>query len=353
MQTATIRLFIHDEPSRWRLKSEAPLPRAKAMEVILAGFHAAREMEMDRDADDRPCRYMQWAGYQPYHAAAPLGQQHLTHVQLRPAVGACRFEYAFPGGLTTVECDDLCLYVIGEDEDTDRNDRERELLVTSTLAGVLHADGVSLADHVIAFAHGQTVTVAGRVIIPATPPTTLCATVRDLGWSATIDWLRDTQTTLERVLDTIRDDSAVWVPVSAPRSPWEPLVLQYHDGRDCLRLAMGAEAAVYAGYRMELAVSEAERADWFSDREAQRVADMSNGQWRRWIETNRDVRVGRPIGRDGQPARNRRLIHRADLRRALRLACRGDNGEEICNPQKCWMSCQKATDCPRRDRPKP
>jgi len=39
------------------------------------------------------------------------------------------------------------------------------------------------------------------------------------------------------------------------------------------------------------------------------MAGMSLGQWRRWIQTHREVRVGRPIARDGHMAKNRRLTH--------------------------------------------
>ena len=90
------------------------------------------------------------------------------------------------------------------------------------------------------------------------------------------------------------------------------------------------------------------------------MAGMSKGQWRRWIETHRrEVRIGRPITRDGRLARNRRLIHRDDLRSALsrRWACRKDKdkGEEISNPQECLFSCWRAKDCPACAivRPKP
>ena len=89
----------------------------------------------------------------------------------------------------------------------------------------------------------------------------------------------------------------------APRLPWEPLILRCHADKGRLRLAMGAEAAAYAGHRVELAVSAAERADWLSDQDAALMAGMSLGQWRRWIQTHREVRVGRPIARGGHMAK--------------------------------------------------
>ena len=346
---------LYDGPLYQRVKIEAPLPRAEAMKEILTGLHAATEMELGRDAAfDRDaarayslCRYFQWAGYQPYRAAAPLGQQHLTHVRLRPAVGTYRFEYVFPGGLLADECDDLCLHVIGEDNDN--IDQDRECLVTSTLAGVLHGTGVSLADQVIAFARGQTSLFGPVVITPTTPPTRLCAAVRDRGWSATVEWLRDTQATFEQALNTIRDDLAVWVPEAAPRLPWEPLILRCHDGQGWSRLALGTEADAYKGVRVELAVSDAELPNWWSDREAQQKAQMSQGEWRRWIETHREVRIGRPITRSRRLAQNRRLIHRGDLQQALRLF-NAHHGEEVCRPMECRQRCIKALDCPHRGR---
>ena len=65
---------------------------------------------------------------------------------------------------------------------------------------------------------------------------------------------------------------------------------------------------------MVLVVSDAERANRLSDRDAASMAGMSPGQWRRWIQTHREVRTGRPIARNGRPAKNRRLVHRDDLR---------------------------------------
>ena len=92
-----------------------------------------------------------------------------------------------------------------------------------------------------------------------------------------------------------------------------------------LTACTGAEAAAYSGQRVELAVSQAERANWLTDREAALKAGMCPHRWRRWIETHRDVRVGRPIARNGRLAKNRRLIHRGDLRREIRLSDTGDN----------------------------
>jgi hypothetical protein len=63
---------------------------------------------------------------------------------------------------------------------------------------------------------------------------------------------------------------------------------------------------------------------------------MSPGQRRRWIQTRREVRIGRPVTHVGRPAKNRRLIHRRDLRRALGLAeTQGEQAEETCNPRQC------------------
>ena len=191
-------------------------------------------------------RCLQWSGYEPYQAAAPLDKQHVTRVRLRPAVGGFRDEYVFPGGLTTVECDDLCRRAVGE-SCADLVDREREWLVTGALAGVLHADGVSLAHYAIAVACGKDALVDGLVIVPTGPPATLHAAVRVRGWSATVEWLRDIQAKLDQGLDSIRAGRAVWVPPCVPRLPWEPLVLRPVDGGGCLRLALGAEAAAYAG----------------------------------------------------------------------------------------------------------
>jgi hypothetical protein len=348
MQTALIRLY--DDVSCRRLRIEAPISRAAAMEEILAGLRATVEIKVNPRAlsDDTwmDSRDLQWAGYDLYRTAAPLGKQHLTRVQLRPAFGTHRYEYVFPGGLSTVECDDICPYVIGGDNGD--NVQNREWLVTSTLAGVLHGDGVSLADHVVAFACGKTFSVGKLVIGPASPPTKLCTTVRGRGWSATVEWLRDTDALLENCLDTIQEDRAVWVPVSAPKLPWEPLILQYRGHQGCLRLALGAEAAAYAGRRVELAVSDAERADWLTDGEAQAMAMMSQGEWRRWIETHREVRIGRRFGRDGRLARNRRLVHKGDLRRALRLA-RPEGEGSGCMGLECPQRCLQARYCPHRN----
>ena len=249
MQTAMIRLY--GDPACSHLEIEAPISRAEAMEEIRAGFRAARERDLNREArgDDNVrmrSRCLQWSGYEPYQAAAPLDKQHVTRVRLRPAVGGFRDEYVFPGGLTTVECDDLCRRVVGE-SGADLVDREREWLVTGALAGVLHADGVSLAHYAIAVACGKDALVDGLVIVPTGPPATLHAAVRVRGWSATVEWLRDIQAKLDQGLDSIRAGRAVWVPPCAPRLPWEPLVLRPVDGGGCLRLALGAEAAAYAG----------------------------------------------------------------------------------------------------------
>ena len=326
------------------------------MAQIQTGFKAARQLELDRDKADkddlwRRSRYLQWAGYELYQVSAPQGKPHLTRMQLRTDLDAYGYEYIFPGGLSPAECDDLWFSVVGV-EGADESYRELEWLVTGTLAGMLHAGGMSLEEYIVCFACGRSCLIRGLSLEPANAPTTLSAAVRSRGWPDVTEWLRDTQATLEQGLDEIRQGRAVWVPESAPRLPWEPLILRYFEGQGCMRLALGSEAAAYAGSSVELAVSAAARGDWLPEREAARMAGMSNYQFRRWIETRRRwVRIGRPIASDGQPARNRRLIHRGDLRRALRLACRGDKGEEICNPQKCWMSCQKARECPRRARP--
>ena len=265
--------------------------------------------------------------YHPYETAAPLDQQHVTRIQLRPSVGTWRYEYAFPDGLTTTECDDLCPRVVGKDG-LNESDAGREWIVTGTLAGMLRADGVSLDDHVVDFVHGQPTTVdlpfykgdsavfEPVAIVPGGPPVTLHSVVRERGWRETATWLRSIHDRLRRYCEDIWTDCAVWAPMTGTRLPWEPVIVRLGaDGR-CLRLAVGTEAAAYEGRRVELVVSAAERGDWMSDKDAARMTDMSKAQWRRWIETNRDVRVGRPIASNGQPARNRRLIHRGDLRRA-------------------------------------
>ena len=166
MQTAMIRLY--DDTSYRHLRIEAPIPRVAAMKEILAGFRAAAEQQLNWEAT-RESLSLEWAGYQRYQAAAPLGEQHLTHVRLHPPVGAHRVEYVFPDGLFPVECDDLCWQLVGDDDD--RDDQKREWLVTSTLAGVLHSVGISLAEHVIAVACGQTALIHDLIIIPTTPPT--------------------------------------------------------------------------------------------------------------------------------------------------------------------------------------
>ena len=230
MQTVIRR--IYDDPSCHQLKIEVPIRRAKAIEAILTGFRAVSDLELHRDAARNIARslYVQWAGYQQYRAAAPLGKQHLTHVQLCPGIGRHRYEYVFPGGLSPDECDILCREMIGEDGDDIQ--RNRELLVTGTLAGVLHGEGVSLADYVIGFVHGQTVHRGpGVSMTPANPPTMLSTAVRDLGWSTTVKLVRDMQTMLEHCLEVVRKDSAIWVPADAPRLPWEPLILRYHAAR--------------------------------------------------------------------------------------------------------------------------
>ncbi len=345
MQNAIIRLF-HDV-SCGHLEIEAPISRAEAMAEILAGFRAASEHEPGSDPAGSHALSLQWAGYELYRAAAPLGTQHLTRVQLRPSIGAHRYEYVFPGGLSTAECDDLWFTVIGENG-ADESDRELEWLVTGTLAGMLHAEGVSLADYVIDFVCGQTALLHGVAITPATPSTRLYATVRDLGWNAAAQWLHDIQTTLEQGLDTIRKGHAVWVPASAPTQPWEPLIFRcYPPGHDCMRLAMGAEAAAYDGRRVELVVSAAEQGAWLTDRDAQQVAQMSKERWRRWIRNHREVRIGRPVTRDGRLAKNKRLVHRDDLRRALPLAQPADE-EPRCMGLECPQRCFQAHYCPHR-----
>lgn len=338
MQTAMVRLY--DEPSCRRMTIEAPISRTKAMEEILTGLRAATERELDWEA----ALFMHWAGYDRYRIAAPLEKQHLTHIQLSYGIGAQRVEYVFPGGLVPVECDDLCWQL----NDDLGKAQKREWLVASTLAGMLHGDGVSLADYAVVFARGKTARDGDIVVESATPPTTLYTAVYDLGWSTTAAWLRNIHTTLKQGLDTIREGHAVWIPASARRQPWEPLI--FRPCQDHLRLSLGAEAAAYAGYRMEIVVSDTERADWLSDGEAASLADMKQGRWRRWIETNLDVRVGRPIAKDGRPAKNRRLIHRGDLRRALRLAnAHAKDGGDVCMGAECPQRCWKTRDCPHRD----
>ena len=195
MQTAMTRHY--DDPSYSRLAAEAPIPRAEAMDQILAGFRAALNMEFDPDAvrDLGRSLFIEWAGYDLYEPAAPIGQEHVTRVRLRPAAGGHRFEYVFPGGLTVGECDALCCSLVS---DGDQGDQEREWLVIGTLAGMLHASGTSLSDDVIDLVHGQTCITEGFVIVPTVPPTTLHAGVRARGWAATAELLRDVQATVER-----------------------------------------------------------------------------------------------------------------------------------------------------------
>ena len=348
MQNAMIRYY--DDPHYSRLAAEAPIPREEALEQILAGFRASWKVELDRDSphDFNGCLYIEWAGYDLYEPAAPIGQDHVTHVRLRPAVGGHRLDYVFPDGLTIGECEALWYNLISDGEQTDR---ERELLVIGTVAGILHADGVSLSDEVVALVHGEATMAEGFIITPVAPPTTLHAAVRARGWAATAEWLRDTQSTIERAQDLVRKGTAVWVPMESPRKPWEPLFLRPKDGHEdgCLRLALDAEAAAYAGRRVELAVSPDDLADWVTDREAASIARMSLGQWRRWIQTHREVRIGRRVTRGGRLAKNRRLIHKGDLYRALGLA-RGQDDEDICRPDKCPQRCFTARQCPHRDR---
>ena len=338
MQTAMIRLY--DKPSCCRMTIEAPISRAKAMEEILAGLCASKEGEPNWEA----ALFMHWAGYDRYRIAAPLEKQHLTHIQLSYSIGAQRVEYVFPGGLLPGECDDLCWQL----NDDLGKAQKREWLVTSTLAGMLHGDGVSLADYAVVFARGKTARDGDIVVESATPPTTLYTAVYDLGWSTTAAWLRNIHTTLKQGLDAIREGHAVWVPASAPRQPWEPLI--FRPRQDHLRLSLGAEAAAYAGERVEIAVSAAECADWLSDKDAERTAEMSHGQWRRWIATHLEVRVGRPITRNGRLAHNRRLIHQGDLRRSLRLSnAHAKDGGDVCMGADCPQRCWKTHDCPHRD----
>jgi hypothetical protein len=345
MQETIVR--IYDDPSCCHVSCEHPISRGEALAEILAGFRAAGSRDAPDDGFLKYGRSLQWAGYERFRAAAPVGQPHFTRVQSRPAVGGHRYEYIFLDGLKPDECDELCLNVVGEDGADGDGDHEREWLVTSTLASVLHAGGVSLADYVLDYARGKTVLVDGLTLVPPTMPATLYTAVRDRGWSDTVEWLHTIQALLEQGLNEVRMGRAVWVPASAPRQPWEPLILQYCAGRGCLRLAFGAEAATYAGWRTEIAVSTADLGDWMTDREAQKMAGMSNGQWRRWIESHRQVRVGRPITPDGRLAKNRRLVHRGDHRRELRMV--QNDGEEICNPTECPQRCYMARNCPHRD----
>ena len=84
MQTTIKRLY--DDPSCRQLKIEVPIRRAEAIKAILTGFRAASDLELHRDVARNIVHslYVQWAGYQRYRAAAPLGKQHLTHVQYVP-----------------------------------------------------------------------------------------------------------------------------------------------------------------------------------------------------------------------------------------------------------------------------
>ena len=84
----------------------------------------------------------------------------------------------------------------------------------------------------------------------------------------------------------------------------------------------------------KLAVSPDDCGDWLPDKDAKSMTGMEQGSFRRFIATRRDVRVGRPISRDGHLAKNRRLVHERDLRRALRLKSPVDNGD-ICLGREC------------------
>jgi len=348
MDTAIVRFY--DGPTCRDLRVDGHIFRAEAIQQILTGFRLARELAWDRDAthDERLCRYMQWAGYEPYEIAAPIGQPHRTNVQLCLDACAWRYEYDFPGGLRPVECDDLCQCVIGAHQDTERNDREREWLVTSTLAGLLHADGVSLADHVVAFACGRNIQANGLTFVPTGPPTTLYAAVRGRGWKATVQWLHDLHAIFEHGFQEIREGRAVWVPMDAPRLPWEPLIVQCRDGHGCRRLAFGAEAAAYAGRRVELVVADDDRADWLTDRQAQAIAMMSQGEWRGWIDACHEIRIGRSLTSDGRLVKNRRLIREGDFCRARRRK-RGQGDGLECKGMKCPDRCVMVRYCPHRN----
>ena len=157
MQTTLKR--IYDDPSCHQLKIEVPIRRTQAIEAILTGFRAASDLELHRgsvhDVANNIARslYLQWAGYRLYQAAAPLGEQHLTHVQLCPGIGGHRYEFVFPDGLFPDECDVLCREMIGEDGDD--LCRKRELLVTSTLATILHGRGIRLDACTVLYLHGK------------------------------------------------------------------------------------------------------------------------------------------------------------------------------------------------------
>ena len=173
----------------------------------------------------------------------------------------------FPGGLSTVECDDLCLHVIGEDEQ--QADEKQELLVTSTLASALHANGVSWRIML-----STSPVVSGYRVEENHPGSKLTATI-SLGLCLFILYLRacgdvvrppslavagrrrsygdaDTETMLEQHLDEIRMELAVWVPASCAETAREETFFSIVSARDTSGLR-GAEAAAYTGHRMELA----------------------------------------------------------------------------------------------------
>ena len=86
-QPTLLRLF--EDPSYRHLRIEGCIPRAEAIDRILTGFSAACEQNWAE------ALYLEWAGYDLYKPAAPLGKEHLTRIQLRPAASGRRYEFVW------------------------------------------------------------------------------------------------------------------------------------------------------------------------------------------------------------------------------------------------------------------
>ena len=331
MQTATIR--IYDDAACCNLRSEAPIPRVEAMEQILAGFRAATEIATTThrtDALRNRGRWLRWAGYDPYEPAAPLGQRHLTRVQLYPAICVRGYEYVFPDGLSPIECDDLCLNVVGEDEDTDE---KRELLVTSAAWPACCMPRASrwriMSSTSPAAGRFKSMSPPGlRSTGNMSPDSRRSASSppacpqRYMPPSATAAGTRRSNgcATPRPCSNDILRRFAWNLPCGCRQSHQDRQESRSFSGivRDWdTSGSRGAEAAAYVGSSIEFAVSAAGRGDWLSDREAALMAGMCLGQWRQWIENAPPLGTDRQADRQRRAAgRNRRLIHREDLRRA-------------------------------------
>ena len=154
MQTAMIRLY--EDVSCQRLQIEAPISRAGGdggdpHRVSCAG----KKAEPRQRSDDmwRPVAICSGLDTICTGRRRRSGQQHLTRVQLRPAIGGTDTSTSFPA--VSPRGVRRPLHLRHRYRRSRYDNRSREWLVTSTLAGVLHGDGVSLADQVIAFACGR------------------------------------------------------------------------------------------------------------------------------------------------------------------------------------------------------